>query len=123
MKTEGGDFTAEATVIIAPKPPVKYPQEVLDAEATYKIEDYTIPSFIPFLVAKEEAKIDSLSPETTQEMIESIAGKLEVMNERIAELQPKQMPYNQIATFYGDPATHMGFCWFTNGGIRKVRYS
>ena len=119
VKTEDGDFTAEATVIIAPKPPVKYPQEVLDAEATYKIEDYTIPSFIPFLVAKEEAKIDSLSPETTPEMIESIAGKLVVMNERIAELQPKQMPYNQIATFYGDPATHMGFCWFTNGGVKQ----
>ena len=119
VKTDDGNYTAEATVIIAPKPPVKFPQEVLDAEATYLIEDYTIPSFIPFLVAKEEAKIDSLSPETTPEMIESIAGKLEVMNERIAELQPKQMPYNQIATFNGDPATHMGFCWFTNGGIKE----
>jgi len=41
------------------------------------------------------------------------------MNEAIANLQPKQMPYNQIATIYGDPATHMGFCWFTNGGITE----
>jgi hypothetical protein len=118
VKTQDGGFTASATVIIKPKPPVKYPKEVLEAEATYQIEDYTIPSFIPFLVAKQEAKIDSASPETTPAMIESIAGKLEVMNAAIAKLQPKEEPYNQIATFYGDPATHMGFCWFTNGGIK-----
>ena len=119
VTTEDGGFTAAATVIIAPKPPVKYPKEVLEAEATYLLEDYTVPSIIPFLVAKEEAKIDSASPETTPEMIASIAGKLEVMYARIAKLQPKEMPYNQIATFYGDPATHMGFCWFTNGGIKE----
>ena len=118
VKTEDGNYTAEATVIITPKPPVKYPKEVLEAEATYKIEDYTVPSFIPFLVAKQEAKIDSASPETTPEMIASIAEKLEVMYTRIEKLQPKEQPYNQIATFYGDPATHMGFCWFTNGGIK-----
>jgi uncharacterized protein YjdB len=119
VKTQDGEYTAAATVIITPRPPVKYPQEVLDAEATYKIEDYTIPSFIPFLVAKQEAKIDSASPDVTPEMIESIAGKLEVMNAAIKKLQPKEMPYNQIATVYGDPATHMGFCWFTNGGIKE----
>ena len=44
VETEDGGFTASATIIVKP---VKYPQEVLDAEATYKIEDYTIPSFIP----------------------------------------------------------------------------
>ena len=119
VKTEDGEFTASATVIITPKPPVKYPKEVLEAEATYLIEDYTVPSFIPFLVAKQEAKIDSASPETTPEMIASIAGKLEVMYAQIAKLQPKENPYNQIATIYGDPATHMGFCWFTNGGITE----
>ena len=112
VETEDGGFKASATIIVKP---VKYPQEVLDAEATYKIEDYSIPSFIPFLVAKTEAKIDSVNPESD---VESIAGKLVVMNQRIAELQPKETPYNQIATVYGDPATHMGFCWFTNGGIK-----
>jgi hypothetical protein len=111
VETEDGGFTASATIIVKP---VKYPQEVLDAEATYQIEDYTIPSFIPFLVAKTEAKIDSVDPEAD---ITIIAEKLVVMNQRISELQPKEQPYNQIATFNGDPATNMGFCWFTNGGI------
>ena len=119
VTTQEGGFSASAVVVVLPLPPVKYPQEVLDAEATYHIEDYTIPSFIPFLVAKQAAKIDSMSPDVTPEEIASIAGKLVTMNAAIAQLQPKEQPYNQIATFYGDPATHMGFCWFTNGGITQ----
>lgn len=112
VETEDGGFKASADIIVKP---VKYPQEVLDAEATYKIEDYTIPSFIPFLVAKTEAKIDSVDPGSD---ITIIAEKLLVMYQRIGELVSKEEPYNQIATIYGDPATHMGFCWFTNGGIK-----
>ena len=116
VETEDGGFKDSAVIEVIP---VKYPKEVLEAEATYLIENYSIPSFIPFLVAKQEAKIDSVDPETTPEMIASIADKLQVMYARIAELQPKETPYNQIATIYGDPATHMGFCWFTNGGIKE----
>ena len=111
VETEDGGFTASAPITVKP---VKYPHEVLEAEAAYKIEDYTIPSFIPFLVAKTEAKIDSVDPEAD---ITLIAPRLVVMNQRIAELKAKEEPYNQIATFNGDPKTHMGFCWFTNGGI------
>ena len=116
VTTQDGNFTAQAEVIITQKPPVKYPQEVLDAEATYLMEDFTIPSYIKFLVPKTAAKIDSLDPDNA-ELLPTIAGNIVKMNEAIANLQPKQMPYNQIATIYGDPATHMGFCWFTNGGI------
>ena len=116
VKTQDGGYTADATVIIKEKPPVKYPQEVLDAEAKYKMEDYTIPSYIRFLVPKTSAKIDSLDPDNA-ELLPKIAFYLDTMQMMIDELQPKQMPYNQIATIYGDPATHMGFCWFTNGGI------
>ena len=118
VKTLDGDYTAAATVIIKEKPPVRYPQEVLDAEAMYKMEDYTVPSYIKFLVPKTAAKIDSLDDDN-KELLPTIAGNLEKMNEAIANLQVKQMPYNQIATIYGDPATHMGFCWFTNGGITE----
>ena len=116
VTTQDGNYTAEAEVIITQKPPVKYPQEVLDAEATYLMEDYTIPSYIKFLVPKTAAKIDSLDPDNA-ELLPTIEGNIVKMNEAISNLQPKQMPYNQIATIYGDPATHMGFCWFTNGGI------
>ena len=89
---------------------------MVEAEATYHIEDYTIPSFIPYLVAKEVAKIDSMDPDNV-DLLPTIPEKVAAMQARIAELQPKEQPYNQIATIYGDPATHMGFCWFTNGGI------
>lgn len=116
VTTQDGEFTADATVIIKEKPPVKYPQEVLDAEAAYKMEDYTVPSYIEFLVPKTAAKIDSLDPDN-EELLASIAGNLELMNAAIARLQPKEQPYNQIATINGDPATSMGFCWFTNGGV------
>ena len=118
VKTLDGGFTANATVIIKEKPPVKYPQEVVYAEAKYKMEDYTVPSYIQFLVPKTAAKIDSLDPDNA-ELLPTIAGNIVKMNAEIAKLQPKQMPYNQIATIYGDPATHMGFCWFTNGGIKE----
>lgn len=118
VKTLDGGFTATASVLIKEKPPVKYPQEVLDAEAMYKMEDFTIPSYIKFLVPKTAAKIDSLDPDNA-ELLPTIAGNIVKMNEAIAQLQPKQMPYNQVATIYGDPATHMGFCWFTNGGINE----
>ena len=116
VTTLDGNYTAEAQVIITQKPPVKYPKEVLEAEAAYPMEEFTIPSYIQFLVPKTAAKIDSLDPDNA-ELLPSIAGNIEKMNEAIQKLQPKQMPYNQIATIYGDPATHMGFCWFTNGGI------
>ena len=118
VKTLDGGFEDYAVVIVQPVPPKFYPQEVLDADANYRIEDYTIPSFIPFLVAKEEARIDSLETKDNPD-IALIEGKLAVMRTRITELQPKENPYNQIATINGDPATHMGFCWFTNGGIKE----
>ena len=118
VTTQDGEFKAAATVIIKEKPPVKYPKEVVEAEATYFIEDYTIPSFIPFLVAKEEAKIDSMEPENA-ELLPTIPAKVAAMQDKIVQLVPKQFPYNQIATFYGDPSTHMGFCWFTNGGVTE----
>ena len=112
--TQDGGFADSAVVIIAPVPPVKYPDEVVAADSMYHIEDYTIPSFIPFLVAKEEARIDSLGEDVD---LSIIPEKVAAMQARIAELQVKEYPYNQIATINGDPATHMGFCWFTNGGI------
>ena len=116
VTTQDGGFTDFAVVVIKPVTPKFYPQEVLDADAAYRIEDYTIPSFIPFLVAKEEARIDSLETKDNPD-IALIGGKLAAMNAAIAQLRPKEDPYNQIATVNGDPATHMGFCWFTNGGI------
>lgn len=116
--TQDGGFSDFAVVVVKPIPPKFYPHEVLEAEATYLMGDYTVPSMIKFLVAKEAAKIDSLETKDNPD-IAKIADNLVAMYAAIDALQPKQMPYNQIATIYGDPATHMGFCWFTNGGITQ----
>ena len=93
-----------------------FPNEVLAADANYHMEDYTVPSFIEFLVAKEAARLDSLDY-TAAERAKLFTPLLATLAEKIANLQAKEEPYNQIATFNGDPKSCMGFCWFTNGGI------
>ena len=117
VTTEDGGFTDFAIVVVSPKPPVKFPDEVIAADELYQQADYTVPSFIPFLIAKEAARIDSLS--ASEEEIASIAGKLEAMNEAINSLVPKEEPYNLIANINGDPRTRMAFNWFTNEGVEK----
>ena len=116
VQTQDGGFTASAVVVVLPVPPTKYPDEVLAADELYKIEDYTVPSFIPFLIAKEAARIDSLNPESD---LPSIAGKIDEMNTAIANLVGKEEPYNMVANINGNPMTRMAFCWFTNAGVTQ----
>jgi len=116
VTTQDGGYTASAVVVILPIPPTKYPDEVLAADTMYKIEDYTVPSFIPFWVAKEAARIDSLNPESD---LPSIADKIAEMNAAAANLVPKTEPYNMVANINGDPKTRMAFAWFTNEGITQ----
>ena len=115
VTTVDGGFTASAIVYIIPVPPVKYPDEVLAADEQYKPEDYTVPSFTPFWVAKEAARIDSLS--ASEEEVASIAEKIEAMNAAAAQLVNKEEPYNMVANINGDPKTRMAFNWFTNEDI------
>lgn len=112
-----GGFTDFVIAVISPKPPVLYPKEVLAADSMYKIEDYTIPSFIPFWVAKETARVDSFW--ATPDEIAAIQGKIDYMNEMATKLVAKEEPYNMVATFNGNPRTRMGFAWFTNEGITE----
>lgn len=76
--------------------------DVATADANYKIEDYTIPSFIQFLITKETAR-NNPSEEN-----------LIAMNNKIAELKPYQYPYDVVANINGDPTTRMAFAWYTN---------
>ena len=114
VETQDGGFKDTAVVVVLPIPPVKYPDEVYNADTMYQAEDYTVPSFIPFLIAKEAARIDSLDPESD---LTVIPARIADLNAAIAKLVGKEEPYNMIANINGDPATHMGFCWFTNEGI------
>ena len=118
VTTVDGGFTASAKVYVIPVPPTFYPHEVLEADEMYKIEDFTIPSFIPFLQAKEAARIDSLEGRDNPD-IALIDQRLAEMYAAIGNLVPKTEPYNMIANINGDPATHMAFCWFTNEGIKQ----
>lgn len=113
---EGG-FTDTVIAVIYPKPPVLFPKEVLAADSLYPIENYTIPSFIPFWVAKEAARVDSFW--ATPEEIAAIQGKIDAMNEAATHLVNKEEPYNMVANFNGNPRTRMAFAWFTNGGITE----
>ena len=112
-----GEFTDTAVVVVEDKLPVIYPKEVLAADTLYKIEDYTIPSFIPFLIAKETARVDSFLATDAEKA--AIAGKLEAMYAAAAQLVNKEEPYNMIANINGDPHTRMAFAWFTNEGINN----
>ena len=112
MTTEEGNYTDTAVVVIRPW---IFPNEVLTADTLYKMGEYTIPSYIEFLVAKEEARIDSL----TCKDLSVIGEKIAAMNEFAGKLKSKEEPYNLIANINGDPKTHMAFCWFTNGGVTE----
>lgn len=102
VTTEEGQYTDSAVIVVELKPVVVIHEDVLLADSLYHIEDYTIPSYIPFLVAKETARKDST------------ADNLQTLRDKIALLLPYQMPYNVVTNINGDPKTRMAFCWFTN---------
>ena len=102
VTTEEGGYQATAVVVVEPKPIVIIHPEVLQADSLYSIADYTIPSYIPFWIAKEAARDDS-----TDVNIQALRNKID-------ELVPYQMPYNVVTNIHGDPKTRMAFTWFTN---------
>lgn len=66
---------------------IRFPYTCTKGGRTYDSRDYTVPSFIAFL-------LDETAP-----------------------LVGKEEPYCLVATINGDPRTRMGFCWFTNEGV------
>lgn len=102
VTTVEGGYTASAIVVVEPKPIVIIHHEVLEADSLYSIEDYTIPSYIPFVIAKEAARDDSTEV------------NLQALRDKITQLVPYQMPYNVVTNINGDPSKSMAFCWFTN---------
>ena len=89
----------EDTTVVTPK------TEWEIADSTYTPADYTVPSHTALKMA-----IHLCANKASEE-------NLELLRQRIKELQPKQMPYNMVATFNGDPKTRMGFAWFTNDSV------
>lgn len=97
--------TASAIVVVDEKPVIIIHHEVLEADSLYKIENYTIPSYTPFWVAKEAARADSTD------------ANLQAMREAIKLLVNKHEPYCLVANINGDPKSRMAFNWFTNDGV------
>lgn len=90
---------------LAPAKSLQIPLSEMDS--VYKIEDYTIPSFTPFLVAKEAAKADPTE------------ANMEALYQKIAELKSYQYPYNVVVNINGDPSTRMAFAWYTNNRMTE----
>lgn len=105
VTTEDGNFRDTCVLIIDKKPIVIIHAEVLAADTLYKEKDYTVPSFTPFLVAKETARSDS------SEL------NLQALRTSISNLVNKNMPYCVVANINGDPTRQMGFAWFTNSDV------
>ena len=99
VTTEDGGFTATAPLVIEQK---VYHPLVIEADAKYSEADYTVPSWIQFVIAKEAARRDS-----TDANVAELQAKIEA-------LQPYQAPYDVVVNINGDPKTQMAFAWFTN---------
>ena len=99
VTTEEGGFTATAKLVIEQK---QFHPLVIEADNMYTAEDYTVPSYIQMLVAKEAARRDST------------AANVAALQAKIDALQPYQAPYDVVVNINGDPRTNMAFAWFTN---------
>lgn len=86
------------------QPPVQLTEWEV-ADTAYTINDYTVPSITALKIA-----ITSCASNPSE-------ANIEILHQRIEELQSKEEPYCMVATLNGDPKTRMAFCWFTNDGI------
>lgn len=105
--TNSGNFKDTIVVVVVPAPVIVIHHEVLEYDALYPMANYTVPSFIPFLAAKEAARKDS--SETN----------LQAMRDAALTLVDYRMPYDVVCNINGDPSTRMAFCWFTNEGVSE----
>ena len=87
---QAADYRVGApTHVIATMAPAAKREQAEDY-VLYEKVDYTVPSFVEFLVSGDSAV-----------------------------LRDRHDPYCMVATINGDPTTQMGFCWFTNEGVKE----
>ena len=104
VTTEEGGFKASAKLVVEKK---IFHAEVDKADELYSnAADYTVPSYVQFLVAKENARRDS--SETN----------IEALKAKIALLKSYKSPYDVVANINGDPTSRMAFAWFTNENMK-----
>ena len=103
VTTEDGGYKATANVVVKQK--IFHPL-VMEADEKYKAADYTVPSYVQFMIAKETARRDSSSV------------NIAALQAKIDALQPYQAPYDVVVNINGDPSTRMAFTWFTNENMK-----
>ena len=103
VTTEEGGFTATANVVVEQK---KFHPLVIEAD-NFVAEDFTVPSYVQMLIAKEAARRDSSDV------------NVDALQTKIDALQPYQAPYDVVVNINGDPRTNMAFAWFTNETITE----
>ena len=103
VTTEDGGYKATANVVVKQK---IFHQLVMEADEKYKAADYTVPSYVQFMIAKETARRDSSSV------------NIAALQAKIDALQPYQAPYDVVVNINGDPSTRMAFTWFTNENMK-----
>ena len=103
VTTEDGGYNATANVVVKQK---IFHQLVMEADEKYKAADYTVPSYVQFMIAKETARRDSSSV------------NIAALQAKIDALQPYQAPYDVVVNINGDPSTRMAFTWFTNENMK-----
>ena len=104
VTTEDGGHTATAALVVEQK--VFHPL-VIEADAKYEAKDYTVPSYIQMVIAKEAARRDST------------AANVADLQAKINALQSYQAPYDVVVNINGDPKTQMAFAWFTNETMKE----
>ena len=104
VTTEDGGHTATAALVVEQK--VFHPL-VIEADAKYEAKDYTVPSYLQMVIAKEAVRRDST------------AANVADLQAKINALQPYQAPYDVVVNINGDPKTQMAFAWFTNETMKE----
>ena len=92
-----------------------------EEEAMMRIADYHIgaPTHRIASMPQGKKRIDPYKDYTLYQQPEySVPSFVAHLTDEAVALQPKETPYCVVATVNGDPKTRMGFCWFTNEGVK-----
>ena len=106
---------------IDPTPFAGVPQTA-EEEAMMLVADYRIGNSTHRIASMPQGKkrVDPYKDYTLYEKADySIPSFVAHLIDETAPLQPKETPYCVVATINGDPKTRMGFCWFTNEGVKE----
>lgn len=111
---------ADGPHFVDPTPFAGVPQTP-EEEAMMAVADYRIGTPIHRIASMPQGprRVDPYKDYTLYEKPEySVPSFVAHLTDETVALQPKETPYCVAATINGDPKTRMGFCWFTNEGVK-----